>query len=171
MRIVAVDAPGLERAIHDEVVAGAADVVHDLFAAILLKRFAHARADGFKHFIPTGARPLAGTAGAGALHGIEDAIGIVNLIDGRGAFGAEAAAAGRMFGIALEFLDLARFLVGIGEQAAGGFAVEANGGDDLKMFFDAAGPGIGIELDPVVPLFDGRAGSEMAAVAFEIGHW
>src|ERR1700733_14502873 len=75
-----------------------------------------------------------------------------------------------MFWIAFKFCDLPGFSVDVGEKAAGRFAVEAYGRNELVMFLDAARPGRGIELDPIVPLFDGRTSEEMAAVALEIGH-
>ena len=88
MRIVAVDSPGLQRAIHDEVVARTAHVIHHFFAAPFLNRFANARAERFQHFSPRSARPLPGSARPAALHGIKNAIRIVNLIDGRRTLGA-----------------------------------------------------------------------------------
>jgi hypothetical protein len=38
------------------------------------------------------------------------------------------------------------------------------------MFFNPARPLRRIVLDPVIPLLDWRIGSEMAALALEIGH-
>ena len=47
MGVVAVDAPRLQRTFHDEVVPGAAHVVHDFFAAAFLDSFADAGAERF----------------------------------------------------------------------------------------------------------------------------
>src|ERR1700723_1851304 len=170
VRIVAVDAPGLQGTLHDEVVAGAADVIHDFFAAIFLKRFADASAESFQHFLPRSARPLSAAARAGALHWIENAIGIVNLRDGGRTFGAQASTAGRMFWIAFELVDTAGFLIDVGEKTARRFAVEADSRDEVVMFFDAARPGFGVILLPVVPFLDGRIRGKMAALALEICH-
>src|SRR5580658_2201978 len=170
VRVVAVDSPGLESALHDEVVAGAADVVHDFFAAIFLKRFADARAESFEHLIPRSARPLPAAARAGSLHWIKDAIGIVNLRNRGRALGTQAPAAGWMFWIAFELGDLPGFFVDVGEKPARRFAVEANRRNELVMFLDTARPGRGIELDPIIPLVDWRTCGKMAAVALKICH-
>src|SRR5579862_1482671 len=170
VRVMAVDAPRLQQAVHDEIVTGTPNVIHDFFAAFFLNRLANAAAEGFEHFVPGGARPLPRTARTAALHGIENAIGIVNLIDGCWAFGAQTAATGGMHGIAFEFGNLPVRFIDVGEEAAGGFAVEADGWDELVVLLHAARPGLGIEFDPIVPALDRRTGGEMAAVAFEIGH-
>ena len=93
---------------------------------------------------------------ADALRGITNALGIGDLIQRRRAFGAVAAAAAGMFGIAFEAADAHRILVDESEQAASGFAVEANRRNNLAMFLDFARPRCGIVFDPVVPLFHGR---------------
>ena len=170
MRVVAVDAPRLQRALHDEVVSRAAYVIHDLFAAIFLKRFAHARAESLQHFVPRSPRPFSATPRPGALHRIKDAIGIMNLRDRRRALRAKASATGWMLRVALELRDLSGFFIDVGKKSARRLAVEANGRNKLVMLLDAARPGLSIVLDPIVPLFDRRVGREMTAVAFEIGH-
>ena len=47
MRVVAVDAPRLQCAFHDEVVTGPADVIHDFFAAAFLKRLSNPASEGW----------------------------------------------------------------------------------------------------------------------------
>ncbi len=168
VRVVPVDAPRLQRPLHDEVVSRAPNVVHDFFAAPFLKRFANARAKSFQHFIPRSARPLPCSARPAALHRIQHAIRIVNLVDGRRTLGAQPPAARRMHGIAFELGDLPDFLVDVGQQSAGRFAVEADRGNKIVVLLDAARPGLGIEFDPVVPLLYRRTVGEMAAVAFEL---
>ncbi len=170
VRVVTVDAPRLQGALHDEVVSRAAHVVHDFFAAIFLKRFADARAESLQHFVPRGPRPFPAAARPGALHRIKDAIGIVNLRDRGRSFRTKASAARRMLRVAFKLRNLSRFLIDVGEKSASRFAVEADGGNKLIMLFDAARPGCGIVLDPIVPLLDRRARRKMAAVALEIGH-
>src|SRR5581483_1319740 len=170
VRIVAVDSPGLQRAFHDEVMTGTAHVVHNFFPATFLDCFANAQAEGFEHLGPGGALPLAATARAHALHGIEHAVGIMNLIDGGGAFGTKASPAGGMPGIALEFRDLARLFIYVREHSASGLAVEADGGNELIMLFDFAGPLLGVILHPIVPFLHRRMRREMASEAFEIIH-
>src|SRR5947209_2300569 len=125
VRVVAVDAPGLQGAIHDEVVTRPSDVIHNFFAAALLKRLANAGAERFQHLVPRSTLPVSTSSRAGALHGIEDAIGIMNLIDGCRALGAEASAAGGVLGIAFELGDLPGFFVDVSQHSASGFAIEA----------------------------------------------
>src|ERR1041385_3005214 len=105
MRIVAVDAPRLQRALHDEVVTGAADMVHDFFAAPFLYGFADACTERLEHLLPRGAGPLPCSALPSTLHRIEHAVGIMNLINGRGTLGAQASAARRMHRIPFELID------------------------------------------------------------------
>src|SRR5215467_695586 len=168
--VVSVDAPGLESALHDEVVARTPDMVHDFLAATFLEGFAHAAADGFENLRPGNAFPLAAAPWSNAVQGIENAVGIVNLVDGRRSLGAQASAAGGMPGIAFELVDFSALLVDVSEQAAGGFAVETDGGNQLVVLLYAPRPGFRVELDPIVPLLDGRTRGEVAAIAFEIGH-
>jgi hypothetical protein len=94
----------------------------------------------------------------------------LNLVDDRGPFGAQAAAAGGVHGIAFELGHLSGFLVDVGQQAAGGFAVEADGGDELVVARDFARPGGGIVLHPIVPFGDRRAGHQMAAFRLKVVH-
>src|ERR1017187_10522712 len=170
VRVVTVDAPRLQGAIHDEVVTWAAHVVHNFFAAIFLKSFADARAESLQHLFPRRARPFPFAAPAGTLHRIEDAIRVMNLSDRRWPFRAQTSAARWMLRVAFKLRNLPGFLIDIGKKSAGRFAVKADGGNKLIMLLDATRPGFRIELDPIVPLLDRRASSEMAAVAFEIGH-
>src|SRR5207302_10114739 len=125
---MSVDPPGLQRPIHDEVVAGTPHVIHDFITASLLDCSANTAAQLFQNFGPGGSRPLACSARATALHRVENAVRVVNLVDGGRAFGTQAAAAGRMLGIAFELIDLSSCLINVGEQSAGGLAVEANRG-------------------------------------------
>src|SRR5437763_12852966 len=115
---MSVDPPGLQRAIHDEVVPGTSDVVHDFIAASLLDCLANAAAEFLQNFRPGSSCPLACSARPATLHRIENAVRVVNLVDGGRAFGTQAAAAGRMFRIAFELVDLSRRLVDVSEQSA-----------------------------------------------------
>ena len=87
----------------------------------------------------------------------------MNLRDGGRAFRTKASAAGWVLRVAFELRDLSGFLIDIGEKPARRFAVEADGGNKLVMLLDAARPGFGIVLDPVVPLLDRRTKGKMAA--------
>src|SRR5271166_3241304 len=115
MRVVPVDAPRLYRAIHHVIVSGASNVVHDFFAAIFLESFADTRTEGLQHFVPRSPSPLSAAPRTGTLHRIQDAIGIMNLSDGGGAFCTKASTARGMHRVAFELRNFARFLVDIGE--------------------------------------------------------
>ena len=67
-------------------------------------------------------------------------------------FGAVAPTAARMGRIPFKFFDFERFTINISEQAAGAFAVEAGGRNDGVLAFLTIGPGLGVQLAPVMPL-------------------
>src|SRR6266446_3703958 len=129
MRVVAVDAPRLRGAIHKVILSGASHVVHDFFTAIFLESFADARAKSLQHFVPRSPRPLPAAAWPRPLHGIKDAIGIMNLSDRGRPLRAQPSAAGRMLRVAFKLSDLSGFLIDVGEKPASRFAVEADGGN------------------------------------------
>ena len=101
MAVVAVDAPGLQDALDVAFIARPADVIDDFVMAVFFEGFANARGDHLDRFLPADALPFAFAALADALERIQDPVGIVDLIDRRGAFGAQPAAAGRMQRVAL----------------------------------------------------------------------
>src|SRR5262249_35931968 len=107
--------------------AGPADVIHDLIFAAFLKRFANPRAQIVQDLVPTHAFPFSFSALAGAAQRIEDALRIVDLIDGGRPFGAVASTTAAMRGIAFEFLDAHLLFVDVSQQPAGSFTVEADG--------------------------------------------
>src|SRR6202011_5141425 len=164
MRVVAVDAPSLRGAIHKVVLSGASHVIHDFFASIFLEGFADARAESLQHFVPRGPRPLPTTARPGALHRIKDTIGIMNLRDRRRAFRAKPSAARWMLRVAFKLRDLSGCLIDVGKKPARRFAVEADGGNEVVMLFDAARPCFSIKFNPVIPLLARRIRGEVAAV-------
>src|SRR5437763_265112 len=109
MRIVAIDAPGLQHALDVAVVAGPPDVIHDFVAAIIDQGLAYLGREGVEHFIPGRALPLAFTTRADAFQRKEDAFRVIELIDRRRAFSAVAPARCRMLRVAFELANLARF--------------------------------------------------------------
>src|SRR5260370_36276460 len=92
----------------------------------------------------------------------------MNLIDRGWTFRTKASAAGWMLRVAFKLRDLPRFLIDVCKKPAGRFAVEADGGNEVVMLFDATRPGVRIEFNAVVPLLHRRARVELATVAFEI---
>src|SRR5262249_1777722 len=159
--VVAVDAPGVEDALEiDELVAGAPQVIHDLGRPLLDQRLAGAPRDGGEGLLPGDALPLPLAARPRPAEGIEDALGIRHLVERGGALGAVAAAAAGMRGVALEFLDLEGALVHVGEQPAGGLAVEADRRDERVLPLHPPRPRARVELLPVVPECGGRGAGE-----------
>src|SRR5262249_13224880 len=158
VRVVPVDAPGLEHAVHVALVAGPPDVVEPLVVPALLERRTDARADLLEHLLPAHPLPAALTALPGALERVQDALGVLYLVDGRGALRAVPAARGRVQRVALELAYAQGLAVDVGEQAAGRLAVEADGGHEHVAALDAPRPGPDVVLAPVVPLLCRRVG-------------
>src|SRR4029079_4473935 len=85
---------------------------------------------------------------------MQDAVGVVDLIDRRGTLRAQATAACRVEGIAFKLADLVGFFVDISEEATGRFAVEAGCRHESRAAFDLLGrPLVWIDLDDIVPRF------------------
>ena len=82
---------------------------------------------------------------------IREALGIIHLVEGRRTFGAVAAPAPRVSGIAFELLHPHLVLVDVGQQSAGRLAVEADGRDQGVMLLDFLGPLRGIVFGPIIP--------------------
>src|SRR5260370_14143714 len=78
--VVAVDAPGLQHPVRVAVLARTADVVHQFVPAAFLDRRANAAADVAERLVPRDARPLACAALAPAAPGVQDAVGILELV-------------------------------------------------------------------------------------------
>ncbi len=159
--VVAVDAPGLDAAVGVAVLAGPADVVHDAVAP-LEAAGPHLRGDLGEGFFPGDTLPLALAAGADALERVEDAFRVVDLIVGGRPLGAVAPAAARVLRVALELLDLQRFLVHVGQQAACALAIEADRGDQHVAAGHPLGPRLAVPLRPVVPVLGWRVAGEAA---------
>src|SRR5262249_42002952 len=171
--VVAVDAPGVEDALEvDELVAGPAEVVHDLALPSLHQRLPDALPDVVEHLVPRDALPAPSTARADAAQRIADALGIGHLVQRRRAFGAIASAAAGMRRVAFELLDREGLAVDVGEELAARFAVEADRRDQRVAPLDLLGPGDRVVLFPVVPALDGRIALEAALGGGELpGDW
>ena len=165
VRVVAVDPPRLQDPVHGALVARPAHVVHDLVAAALPKRLLDAPADVGERFLPAHPGPLAFAALPRPLQGVEDALRVVDLVDGGRALGAVAPAGRRMQRVAFELPDAQGVLVHVGEQAAGGLAVEADGGHQQVALLHPLRPLRDVVLAPVVPLLGGGIGLEVGAGA------
>src|SRR5262249_57526249 len=79
--VVAVDAPRVEHPLEiDQLVARAAEVIHDLLRPALDERLPDAPRDIVEHLVPGDALPIAATALALAPQRIADALRVVHLI-------------------------------------------------------------------------------------------
>ena len=152
VRVVTVDAPRLQHPFGVAFVPGAPDVVDNPVACAGFERGANFRRDFVQRLFPRDAFPFACAALSLALQGIEDAFGIVNLVDGRRSLGAVASAAGRMRRVTLELAHQAGILVDVGKHPAGRLAVEAGGRHQRVAPLDALGPLVCVEFDVVVPI-------------------
>src|SRR5260370_847852 len=115
------------------------------------------RDEVIKRLVPGVALPLALAALPSAFERIENAFGIVDLVDGGRALGAVAPATARVIGVALKALHAPALFIDVGHQAARRLAVEADGGDNLIVLFDFARPCLRIVFNPVAPLLRRRA--------------
>jgi hypothetical protein len=153
------------------VVAGPADVVQDLVLAALAEGPADAAADVVEGVVPGDPLPLAGPAGAAAAQWVQDALGVVDLVQRRGTLGAVPSPAGGMMRIALQLVDLAGLFVDPGDQTAVGLTVEARRRDELEAARDALGPGSGVvHLDVVPGGRIGIAGETLSGWTAGVGH-
>src|SRR5207248_828103 len=150
---MAIYTPGAEHTLHVAIVPGATNMIHDLVATAFDDGCTYFGGECVQDFVPGGALPFPLTTFARTFQGIEDAFRIIDLVDGSRAFGAVASSAAWMIGIAFEFFDSTCFLVHIGHQTTGGFAVKADSGNDGIMLFDFARPCFGVVFYPVVPAF------------------
>jgi hypothetical protein len=125
-------------------------VVHDPVPAALPAR-PHARGDVVHRLVPAHPPPLALAPRADALEGVQDALGVVDLVVGGGPLGAVAPAAAGVSGVALELADRERLLVDVGEQPARALAVEADRRHERVAPRDLLRPRLAVPLHPVVP--------------------
>src|SRR5215831_14376723 len=101
-----VNPPRLEGTLHDEVVAGAANVVHHFLATVLLYRLTDSSTKRFNNLGPGDPRPLAASPHTHTFHRIQHAVRIVHLVNCRRTLRAHSPAAGRVHWIAFELGDL-----------------------------------------------------------------
>ena len=136
-------------------------MVDDLVLAILAQRACDAATDVLERVLPRHRLETTRTARADALHRLQDALGILDLIDRRRALRARAAAAAGVHGVAFEAVDSPGVLLDVREQAARGLAVEADRRDERIALLDALRPCCAVELAPVVPSLGRRRDGEL----------
>ena len=98
----------------DELVARAADVIHDLVAPALDERLSDARGDVVERLVPGDALPLTPAPRPDPLQRMADALGILDLVQGGRSLRAVAATAAGVLRVSLELLDRETVLVHIG---------------------------------------------------------
>src|SRR6266571_3534243 len=143
--------PCTKHTLHIAIVAWAPDMIHDLVSTVFDDGCADFSGECVQNLIPGGAFPFALATFPRTFQRVEDTFRIIDLVDGSRAFGAVASPAARVIGIALEFFDTTGFLIHVGHQTTGGFAVKADGGNDGIVPFNFARPGFSVVFDPVVP--------------------
>src|SRR5262245_25066004 len=154
--VVPVDAPGVQDPlVIKQLVARTSDMIHDLVAPILFKRFAYLCRDIVQNFVPTHALPLSLSPLSHPLQRITNALRIGCLVQGRRPFRAVSSTAAWMFGIAFEAPDPQRFLVDKTDKTARRFAVKTDGRNNLIMRLDFSGPMRRIIFNPIIPLLHG----------------
>ncbi len=151
VRVVAVHTPGREHALGVAILARPADVVHDVVRPLVDYGLADPSRDVVHRLVPRHPLEPARAPLPHPLQRIQDAIDVVNLIEGRRTLGAVAPARPGMLGVPLELPNLERLLVDVGKQTARRFAVEAGGGNQNLPQLLPARPRLRIQLDPVVP--------------------
>ncbi len=148
--------PGLQDPLGEAVLTGTPHVVRDLLVATLLERLPDARGDVVQRLVPGDPLPLAAPALDDPLQRVQDALGVVELVDGRRALGAVAAAGSRMSRVALDLLHAQIGLVDVGEQPARGLTVEARGRHEHVLVRHLARMRLRVVLDVVVPVLHRR---------------
>src|SRR5205085_5249736 len=149
--VVPVDAPRREDALGVAVLARPADVVHHLVLAPLGARLADTPRDVVERLVPGDALEAVLAALADALHRVEDAVGIGDLVERRRSLRAVPPARAGVLRVPLELPDLERLLVHVREEPARGLAVEAPRRDEHVAPLDALAPRGLVHLPPVVP--------------------
>ncbi len=130
----------------------------------------HLGRDFIQSLVPTDALPLSFAPLANPFEGIEDPFGVVNLVVGGRAFGAVAAPAAGMDRVALELLDFQRCFIHVGQQAAGAFAVEADGRYQHIAVGHLPRPFLAAVLHPIVPIFRRRVLAHPAVRVLDFNH-
>src|SRR5258708_34570398 len=89
----------------------------------------------FQYLVPGGAFPFALAAFTCTFQGIEDTLGIIDLVDSGWAFGAVAPATARVVGVALVFFDATRLVITLSHQSTGGLADAPGSRKTIRTLF------------------------------------
>src|SRR5438132_12306874 len=105
MAVVTIHAPRTQYALHVAIVSRPPNMVHHFVAAVFDNSCANFGSECFQCLIPGCTLPLAFAALACTLQRIENALRVIDLVNGSRSLRTIATAAARMIGIALKFLD------------------------------------------------------------------
>src|SRR6266498_1657700 len=143
--VVPVDAPAGQHPLGEAVLTWPADVVHDLVGPPFLERAADAAGDVVQGLVPAHLDPAALAPGADPFQGVQDAVGVGDLVEGGRSLGAVAAPRAGVLGVALELADLQRLPVHVTDSPARGLPVLARGGGERGAALCAPGPRHGVQ--------------------------
>src|SRR5947208_8823918 len=128
-------------------------VIHHLVATVLNDGGPNFAGKGFQYLVPGRAFPLALSTLACASERIQNAFGVIDLVDRSRSLGTVAPSTAGMIGVALKFFDSSGLFIHVSHQSAGSLTVEADSGDYFVMFLYFARPSPGIVLNPIMPAF------------------
>ena len=116
--------PRPEHPLHETFMAGATDMIRNFVIAALLYGLAHSSCNVVQHTVPAYPVPLAATSFARSFHRVEHPVGILNLVEGCGAFCTVSTTTGRMVGIADQLAHRHALFINIGKKSATSLTVE-----------------------------------------------
>ena len=163
VRVVAVHAPCRDDSLGVPVLARTPHVVDHLVAPVLLDGSADTPGDIVQRLVPRHLFPLALAPVAHALEGLQDAVGVVDLVEGGGTLRAVPPTAAGVQRVALDLVDVEAFLVDVGQQSARRLAVEAHRRHEGVVALLKVRQVVGAVVHPIVPLFRRREARQTPA--------
>ena len=148
--------PGPEHPLHKPFMAGATDMVRNFVVATLLYCLAHSSGNIIQHTVPAYPVPLAAASFARSFHRVEHPVGILNLVEGCGAFGTISSTTCRMVGIPDQLAHRHTLFINVGKKTATSLTVETGGRNQHILFRLALRPAFRIIFHPIIPLIGRR---------------
>src|SRR5260370_40654305 len=115
---MAIYTPGTEYTFHVAVVPGSPDVIHYFVMAAFDDGSADFASKCFQYLVPGGAFPFALAAFSCTFQGIEDTLGIIDLVDSGSVFCAVQPAPAPAIGVVLRFFAGTPLFINVGHQSA-----------------------------------------------------
>ena len=163
VRVVSVHAPRRDDPLGVPVLAGTPHVVDDLIAPVLLDGGADAAGDVVESLVPRHLFPLALATLSNALERLQDAVGVVHLVEGGWPLRAVPPAAAGMQRVPFDLVDVMALFVDVGKQSARGLAVEAHSWHEGVVALLAVRQVVGAVVHPVVPFIGMREARQAPA--------